>query len=336
MNSYSQDKIVNKDNLNEKIKSLMPCDDCEDISIKKFSPIVNEIDLNKLNNNYKRCSCGKRPLDIIMAHALKIMIEEEIAPKNGILRRNTPTLLPTVFYSPNNSQFMGEDSIILIHPDFNQKIANKLINEIPEVRGVLKGDPRETVGILEKDSDIKNYELLAGSDLRSDIINTLIKSDNGLNKIIINKKQSVNNIEVGSTTETKLLKLYNYLENNEEFKENHDSLKVIDATCGVGAISIFLLMYGFSKVVLNDIYSEAINATLENLKVNGFNFEKCENNDKIAIGNNFEVYNMAFEDLVNKFENDEFDLAIIDCFTGVNSSNLENEAQKIAKNVLII
>jgi len=319
-------KIIDKNNLNEKIKDLNPCNHCKDISIKKFSPLKDEIDLNELNNDYKRCGCGKRPLDIVMSHILKIMIEEKITQENATLRQDTPTLLPTVFYSPNTSQFMGKDSMLLIHPDFNEKIAKRLVNDIDEVRGILKGDPKETVGILDKNSKINNYILLAGSDIRSDILNTLIKDENTLKKIIINKKQSVNNIEVASTTEAKLLKLYNYLENNNQFKDPK-SLKVIDATCGVGAIGIFLIMYGFSEVVLNDIYTEAINTTLDNLEVNGFNIK-----DEKTI----KIYNLPFEDLAEKYEDNEFDLAIIDCFTGVDCSELEEKANRIAKNSLII
>ncbi|MDL2246321.1 SAM-dependent methyltransferase [Methanobrevibacter sp. OttesenSCG-928-K11] len=335
-NSLDGKNIVDKKNLKDKISNLNICNNCEDISIKKFSPIKNELDLNKLNASYKRCECGKRPLDIIMSHVLKIMIEEKIAPDDATLRRNTPTLLPALYYSQNNSQFMGEDSILLIHPDFNEKIASRIIKEVPETRGVLKGNVQETVGILQKDSDITQYELLAGSDIRSDIINTLIKKNDKLNKIIINKNQSKINIEVASTTETKLLKLYNYLENNKEFKNNHSKLKVIDGTCGAGATGIFLLMYGFNEIILNDIYSEAIATTLNNLKTNGFDFKKCENKEEIAIGENFKVYNMAFEDLSVKLKSDEYDLCILDCFTGVDCSYLEKEAEKIAKNVLLI
>lgn len=338
MISSSEDnskKLVSKDNLKNKINNLNQCDNCVDISIKKFSPLKDVIDFNSLDNSYKRCVCGKRPLDIVMAHILKIMIEEGIVPENGNLRKDTPTPLPTVFYPLNNSQFIGEDSVILIHPNFNEKIALKLVNEVDEVRGVLKGDPRETVGILNKDSDISNYELLAGSDIRSDIINTYIQDSDELNKIIINKEQSKIYIEVASTTETKLLKLYNYLK-NEEFEGDLSKLKVMDATCGAGACAIFLLKYGFKNLILNDIYSEAINTTLKNLKTNGFNYGCVENSEEIAIGENFKVFNMAFEDLALKFSEKEFDLCIVDCFLNTDSTSIEEAASKISKNVLII
>ncbi|MCC7553053.1 MAG: SAM-dependent methyltransferase [Methanobacteriaceae archaeon] len=334
--SCCREKIVSYDNLDKKISRLKPCEKCEDISIKKFTPLKDEIDFNLLHNDYKRCECGKRPLDIVMAHILRIMIEENIAPTDATLRKDTPTFLPTVFYSPNNSQFMSYDSIILIHSDFDEKIAKRLFKEIGEVRGVLKGDPEETVGILDKNHDAKVYTLLYGCDIRSDILNTFIKHDNSLEKIIINKKQSKNNIEVGSTTEAKLFKLYKYLKNNKNLKDNAFNLKVIDATCGVGAIGIFLLKYGFSEVIFNDIYCGAIKTCLENLKTNGFKFEKTQDVEKIAIGDNFKVYNSSFEDLSDKFEEDYFDLCVIDCFTNVDSSELEKKANKIAKNVLLI
>ena len=337
MISSSEDnskQLVNKENLKSKINSLNPCEECFDISIKKFSPLKDVIDFESLNNSYKRCQCGKRPLDIVMSHILKIMIEEGIASENANLRKDTPTPLPTVFYSANNSQFIGEDSLLLIHPKFNKKIALRLVNEIDEIRGVLKGDPIVTVGILNKDAGIENYELLAGSDIRSDVINTFIQNED-LNQIIINKEQSKINIEVASTTETKLLKLYNYLK-QDEFQGDISKLKVIDGTCGAGACSIFLLKYGFKNLILNDIYKEAINTSLKNLEINGFNYELVEDLDEVAVGKNFKVYNMAFEDLALNFGKNEFDLCVVDGFLNTDCTSIENAAYSIAKNVLII
>ena len=306
--------ITTKENIADKIADLNPCEKCEDITIKKFSPINELIDFNKLDSDYKKCECGKRPIDIVMSHILKIMIEEEIVPQNATLRRHSPIPLPSFYYSTQMAQFIGKDSVILIHPDFNKKVAERLNNEVDEVKGVLKGNPQEVNDMINKDSPIKNFELLSGCDKRSDVMRTLIKNEAELEKIIINKNQHQHHIEVAPTTEEKLIKLHNYLKNS-----NIKKGIAIDGMCGNGSIGIYLLKYGFEKVIFNDIYSEAI----ENLK---FNLEVNE------ILGNYEIYNKAFEDL----EVEKCDLFVIDSYPQVDIEEIIKKAEKIADNVLII
>ena len=251
----------------------------------------------------------QRPLDIVMSHILKIMIEEEIVPENATLRRNSPVPLSEFYYSSFNPQFINENTMILLHPDFNKDIALRLIKEVPEVKGVLKGNPSETVGQLNKNSEINHFELLAGCDMQTNVIRTLINE-----KIIINKHQSKHHIEVATTTEGKLIKLHNYLKNNDIKKGI-----AIDAMCGCGAIGIYLLKYGFEKVIFNDIYPQAIENLKENLEVNN-------------ITENYEIHNEAFEEL----ETSKVDLCVIDAFPNDDASEIIKKAEKIADNVLII
>ena len=297
------------ENLDEKIEKLHECKNCEDIQIKKFSPLKEVIDFNELTGDYKKCVCGKRPIDIVMSHILKIMIEENIAPENASLRRNSPVPLSEFYYSSLNPQFINEKSLILLHPDFNNEIAEILINEVPEVKGVLKGSPQDTVGQLNKNSKINHFELLEGCDVQTNVMRTILGD-----KIIINKHQSKHHIEVAPTTESKLIKLHNYLDNND-IKTG----TAIDAMCGSGAIGTYLLKYGFDKVIFNDINPEAI----ENLK------ETLETN---KINEDYEIYNEAFEDL----KVDEVDLCVIDAFPNDDAEEIIKKAEKIADNVLII
>ena len=290
--------ITTKKNLASKIANLKECEKCSDITMKKFSPINELVNLNDVDSNYKKCECGKRPFDIVMTHILKIMIEEEIIPKNATLRRHSPIPLPSFYYSTQMPQFIGEDSLILIHPNFTKNVANRLVNEVDEVKGVLKGN-----------SNVRKFELLAGFDMRSDIMRTLIKE-----KIIINKAQHLYHIEVAPTTEEKLIKLHNYLENN-----NIKKGVAIDGMCGNGSIGIYLLKYGFEKVIFNDIYTKAI----ENLK---FNLEINE------IDKNYEIYNQKFEDL----EVEKCDLCVIDSYLDTDIDEIIKKAERIADNVLII
>ena len=188
--------------IDEKIKSLKECEKCQDIQIKKFSPLKDLVDFETLTGEYMRCECGKRPLDIVMSHILKIMIEEEIVPEKATLRRNSPVPLSGFYYSNLNPQFIGEKTLILLHEDFTPDVASRLMDEVPEVKCVLKGSPRDTVGQLDKRSGINHFEILEGDDEQINVMRTLLQE-----KLVLVKNQSKHHIEVAMTTEEKQVRL---------------------------------------------------------------------------------------------------------------------------------
>jgi tRNA G26 N,N-dimethylase Trm1 len=116
------------------------------------------------------------------------------------------------------------------------------------------------------------------------------------------------------TSEDKLVRLHNYLNNNDIKKGI-----ALDAMCGLGALGIYLLKYGFEKVIFNDINPEMIDALKNNLEINN-------------VGDNFEIFNEAFENL----DVGHVDLCVIDAFPGVDVSEIQQKAEKIADNVVII
>ena len=295
--------------IDEKIKSLEECEKCRDVQIKKFSPLKDLIDFEILDGEYMRCECGKRPLDIVMSHILKIMIEEGIVPEKATLRRNSPVPLSGFYYSSLNPQFIGKKTLILLHPDFTKAVASRLIDEVPEVKCVLKGSPQSTVGQLDKDSQISHFEILEGDDTQINVMRTLIQE-----KIVLVKRQSRHHIEVAVTTEDKLVRLHNYLNNNDIKRET-----AIDGMCGLGALGIYLLKCGFEKVIFNDINPEMIEALKNNLEING-------------ISDGYEIFNEAFEDL----ELGDADLCVIDAFPGVDVEEIVKKAEKMAENVIVI
>ena len=296
-------------NLDEKIDALNQCEKCRDVQVKKFSPLRDLIDFSELDGNYMKCECGKRPLDIVMSHILKIMIEEEIVPEKATLRRNSPVPLSAFYYSSLNPQFIAEKSLILLHKDFTKETASRLINEVPEVKCVLKGSPQIPTGQFDKDSKINHFEILEGDDEQINVMRTLIQE-----KVVIVKNQSKHHIEVAMTTEEKLLRLHNYLDNNGINKGT-----AIDAMCGLGALGIYLLKYGFEKVIFNDINPEMIEALRKNLEIND-------------VDGDFEIYNEAFEDL----DVEHVDLCVIDAYPGADISEITKKAEEIADNVIII
>ena len=295
--------------LDEKIRLLSECENCRDVQVKKFSPLRDLIDFSELDGNYMKCECGKRPLDIVMSHILKIMIESEIVPEKATLRRNSPVPLSEFYYSSFNPQFIGEKALILLHPDFTAEVASRLINEVPEVKCVLKGSPRIPTGQFDKDSQINHFEILEGDDTQINLMRTLLEE-----KIVIVKNQSRHHIEVAMTTEDKLVRLHNYLNNN-----NVNKGVAVDAMCGLGALGIYLLKFGFEKVIFNDINPEMIEALKYNLEIND-------------IDDGFEIYNEAFEDL----DVGKADLCVIDAYPGADISEITKKAEKIADNVVII
>ena len=295
--------------IDEKIKSLEECENCRDVQIKKFSPLKDLIDFEILDGEYMRCECGKRPLDIVMSHILKIMIEEGIVPEKATLRRNSPVPLSGFYYSSLNPQFIGKKALILLHPDFTKDVASRLIDEVPEVKCVLKGSPQSTVGQLDKDSQISHFEILEGDDTQINVMRTLIQE-----KIVLVKRQSRHHIEVAVTTEDKLVRLHNYINNNDIKKGT-----AIDGMCGLGALGIYLLKCGFEKVIFNDVNPEMIEALKNNLEING-------------ISDGYEIFNEAFEDL----EFGDADLCVIDAFHGVDVEEIVKKAERMAENVIVI
>lgn len=295
--------------IENRIKSLEECDKCRDIQIKKFSPLRELVDFEILDGEYLKCECGKRPLDIVMSQILKIMIEEDIVPQKATLRRNSPVPLSGFYYSSLNPQFIGEKTLILLHPDFTLDVASRLISEVPEVKCVLKGSPQSIVGQANKDSKINHFEILKGDDTQINVMRTLLGD-----KIIILKNQSRHHIEVAMTTEEKLVRLHNYLKNND-IKTG----VAVDAMCGLGALGIYLLKFGFEKVIFNDVNPEMIEALKKNIEIND-------------IADGFEIHNESFEEL----NMDKVDLCVVDAFPAMDIEEITKKAEKIADNVVII
>ena len=199
--------------------------------------------------------------------------------------------------------------MILLHKDFNAEVAARLVGEVPEVKCVLKGSPQDTAGQFDKNSHINHFEILEGDDTQINVMRTLLQE-----KIVIVKNQSRHHIEVAVTTEEKLVRLHNYLNNNDIEKG-----VAVDAMCGLGALGIYLLKYGFEKVIFNDVNPEMTDALKKNLEIND-------------ISKGYEIYNHAFEDL----EVGNVDLCIIDAFPKADIEEITEKAQKIADNVVII
>ncbi|MDP1552952.1 MAG: methyltransferase [Methanobacteriaceae archaeon] len=304
-----------------------PCKNCLKPSIKKFTPISKQISLNSFDSQFERCLCGKRHLDLVMAHVLKLMIRENLQSKNATLRNACAPLI-TPAYPLQASPYLGENSLIVLSPKMNQKCAEKIMEEVPEVKAVIKGESQNVVGLKDSSYNPHVYETLAGCDMRCDIMNT------PKGPICVHKDQSEIHIEFPSHKSAKITSTSLFIKKNFH---NMD-FTVIDATSGPGTLGIFSLMAGASKVIFNDLWKPATHMTALNLEVNGFKvdffnekLEKC----MIACGKQFKVYNLDIRNL-NSVLDEKFDLCIIDPFPGVNPKEFEDAAKKLSKKVLLI
>jgi len=290
------------------------CKSCHDPRLDKRMPLKDQANLEVIDRDWGKCRCGKRHLDSTMGHILVIMVEEGLLDEKSSLR-SVGSPLMTIGYPLSKAPFLPLKSLMLLSENMDKKTARRIISEVPEVKGVIRGDPRVTVGILDSEHEPIVYERLAGCDMRCDIIETPIGA------LCIYKRQSRMHIESPRSSYPKVMSLYNIL---RKFK---NPFKVIDATCGPGTLGLFALFAGADKVIFNDIWSEAVKMTFINLEVNGF---KVGKGDK-----NFEVYNEDIRDLPS-FIDEKYDLCIIDPFPGVNASSFLKASKKLAKDILLI
>ena len=105
--------------------------------------------------------------------------------------------------------------------------------------------------------------------------------------------------------------------------EGYDSPAVIDAMCGPGTLGIYAIKKNAKKVLFNDINEHSIDALKTNLKINEINENK------------YEITNKNLLEL-EKTIHEKYDIALIDAFPGINTSEYIESLKKISKEVIII
>ncbi|WP_269848856.1 50S ribosomal protein L11 methyltransferase [Methanosarcina horonobensis] len=226
-------------------------------------------------------------------------------------------------YLTDSLPYLPEDSLVILSDKVDKRCAETIVKEVPEVKGVLKGDSRKTVGIKDSDSSPHVYELLAGCDLRCDIVQT------SYGALGIYKYQHEIHIEFPEVKSFKIETLKKVL-------KDYDKPSVLDCTCGPGTLGIACLKAGARKVVFNDIWNPAIETTLINLEANGFPVKLSGSEEElIASGNKFEVYSMDIRELANCLD-EKFDICIVDAFPGVDTTEFIEAAGKLGEKVVVI
>jgi len=299
-----------------------PCDKCKDPELKKFKPLKDQMNLETLDSSTGRCGCGKRHLDLVMAHTLKIMIDEGVKNEKSTLR-NTCTPLITPAYPIKSAPYLPEKSMVILVDDITTKCAERIINEIPEIKGVLKGDIGITVGLKDSNSQPHVYELLAGCDMRCDVVL------NSQGDLCIYKNQAEIHVEFSKPVSPKVEILKKSL-------EKYKNPTVLDCTCGPGTLGLVCLKAGAKKVVFNDIWYPAVRMTVLNLEVNGFKTDFFDvKKGLVGLGKNYQVYCTDINDLKDNLS-EKFDLCILDTFPGVDTKDFIDSVKELCNEIVVI
>ena len=303
--------IKNKEELLTDIKELYEaCPKCDKKTLKKAIPLKNQIKLELLDKNYKKCNfCKKRHIDIVIAHTLKILIEEDqISPNASIRKIGTPLITPATYLE--KLPYLSENTLVFITKKVDKKTAQRIINEVPEIKSIIMGDVNKTVGIKTEKTGQNDYELMAGCDIRCDIQNT----DSG--PIPIYKAQSKIHIEYPKKESLKITQISNIL-------NNYNNATIIDAFSGPGTLGIYALSKNAKKVLFNDINKNAIDALKINLEINNIDSSR------------YEIHNEDIHNLPGLID-EKYDIALLDTFPGVETKKYEETLKKIAKKVIVV
>lgn len=303
--------IKNKEKtLHEIHQRYLPCQNCNTKQLKKSIPVKRQIKLPDLNKDYLRCkSCGKRHIDIVMAHVLKIMIESnQISSSASIRNVGTPLITPAI--SLESLPYLPEKSLVIITTTADEVTANTIIQEVPEIKAVIKGDTSQIVGKINETVDVNVYELLGGCDIRCDIQFT------DIGPILIYKHQSKIHIEYPKAESPKIKEL-------NEILNKYQNPTIIDAMCGPGTLGIYALLKNAKKVLFNDIYEESLDSLKTNLKINEIN-DSC--------------YEITNENILNLPENvyEKYDIGIIDTFPNEDTEKYVEVLKEICNEIVII
>lgn len=308
----------------KKMKSAYsPCERCAEWNFKKFTPLKEQLDPSqKIDGSWGRCKCGRRHLDVVMAHILKIMQEEGVKDEESTLRQACiPMITPA--YPLEKVPYLQENSLVILSPKITSKCAERIFNDVPEVKGVLRGELKNTVGIKQSKSPPVLYELLAGCDMRCDLVQT------PSGPLFIYKHQGEIHIEFPKPLSPKISALTNAM-------REYVNPKILDCTCGPGTLGIAALKEGASRVVFNDLWYPAARTTILNLEVNGFPVELSgQEHGLIASGENWDVYCLDITDL-DSVLNEKFDLCLVDLFPGVEPESFVEAVQGICEEVMVI
>jgi hypothetical protein len=201
------------------------------------------------------CSCGKRFIDEVFAHMYVIMVEEgDLLLTAPLIAVGSPLVHPG--FAMDRPPFLPQKSLTLLTSAASKTTAERLMEEVPELRGVIKkGNFIPGIASPDIDSVPRVYELLAGCDVRADIFPLRT------GPLVMYKQQSRIHIEFPRIGYPKIHAV-------EQHVGNPPARHFVDACCGVGTLGLTAACLGVPHVVLNDAWYASAFWSAFNLEVN--------------------------------------------------------------------
>jgi len=257
----SDDCVIPAEEVLESISSMYAaCQSCApDPLISKQLPFYQlDSPFRNVDDAAMRCpNCGKRHLDVVIAHVLKILVREGLRSKDATLS-DVGTPMIVIGYPVPFPPRLGRGMLILVMDTIDKVTAEMLVNEVSEVKGVIKrkGKPDQPVGIPDVDHTPHAYNLLAGCDVRGDVVSS------AFGELCIYKTQSDTHIEFSraESGKTRVLESLYYQRKLEG--------TVVDGCCGAGTLGLVAVLAGAREVILNDAFRPAVMNTILNIQAN--------------------------------------------------------------------
>ncbi len=231
---------------------FLPCPDCRARILDKRLPLPAP-------EYAEPCSCGKRYIDEVFAHMYVIMVEEGcLLPTNPLIDVGSPLIHPGC--AVDRPPYLPEKSLVLLSSRAGKKTAQRLLREVPELRGVVRnGDFLPGIPDHDPGTPPRVYELVAGCDVRADIFPVRT------GPLVMYKQQSRIHIEFPRFGYPKLRSV-----------ERHVGMPpvpfFVDACSGVGTLGLAAACAGVHHVIMNDAWYAAAFWSAINLEVNKASF----------------------------------------------------------------
>jgi hypothetical protein len=227
---------------------FLPCADCSMRTLDKRLPLPSL-------EYGEPCSCGKRFIDEVFAHIWVVMVEEgDLKKTDPLIAAGSPLVHPG--FAMDRPPFLPDKSLVLLSPRVTRKTAERLVREVPELRGVVRtGDFVPGIATADLNSVPKVYELLAGCDVRADVFPL------ATGPLVMYKQQSLIHIEFPRSGYPKIRSV-------EQHVGNPPVPYFIDACSGVGTLGLTAACLGVPRVVMNDAWYASAFWSAFNLEVN--------------------------------------------------------------------
>jgi hypothetical protein len=227
---------------------FLPCAECSMRTLDKRLPLPSM-------EFGEPCSCGKRFIDEVFAHIWVVMVEEgDLRPSDPLIAAGSPLIHPG--FAMDRPPFLPEKSLVLLSPRVTKKASERLMREVPELRGVVRtGDFVPGLAAADVNAVPRVYELLAGCDVRADVFPL------ATGPLVMYKQQSLVHIEFPRAGYPKIRSVQHRV-------GSPPVPYFIDACSGVGTLGLTAACLGVPRVVMNDAWYASAFWSAFNLEVN--------------------------------------------------------------------